>query len=257
MDDHTVVGRAVAILDCVASAAQPLSLATLTKRTGIPKPTVRRIANDLVTRGMLELTSDGYVGGSRLINQGLQSAHNRGVSVIAQPYVQELHLQTHGEFAWFAAMAHEDLTMTAMAFGRAHAAAMRNSRAPTLATAGSSKVVMAAGRLQAAHQPQLAERIMSTGWAPLTRYSVTDRQRLSNLLQEARDTGLAHESEQSMLGWTCMAAALHDSAGQLIGAIGVSGRGSHIDARHVRPALVRCAESLAAELAPRPEPTSA
>lgn len=254
MDDHTVVGRAVAILDCVASAASPLPLAALTRQTGIPKPTVRRIANDLTERGMLELTSDGYLPGSRLINQGLQSAHNRGTSVIAQPYVQDLHFQTRGEFAWFAAMNHGDLTMSATAFGRAHVAAIRSSVSPTLSTVGSSKVVMAAGRLQAAHQPEFAERILSTGWAPLTRYSVTDRQRLRNLLQEARDTGLAHESEQTMLGWSCLAAALHDSAGQLIGAIGVSGRGSNIDARNVRPALMRCAESLAAELAPRSEP---
>lgn len=257
MDDHTVVGRAVAILDCVASATRPLALAALTRRTGIPKPTVRRIANDLVERGMLESTAEGYAAGSRLIKQGLQSAHNRGIPVIAQPYVQDLHFQTRGEFAWFAAMDHGDLTMSATAFGRAHVAAMRNNLSPTLATVGSSKVVMAAGRLQAAHQPEFAERILSTGWAPLTRYSVTDRQRLRNLLQDARDTGLAHESEQTMLGWTCLAAALHDSAGQLIGAIGVSGRGSNIDARHVRPALMRCADLLAAELAPRPQSTTA
>jgi DNA-binding IclR family transcriptional regulator len=244
-------------LDCIASAAGPLPLAELTRRTGIPKPTVRRIANNLTERGMLELTSDGYLAGSRLINQGLQSAHNRGTSVIAQPYVQELHLQTHGEFAWFATLDQGDLTMTATAFGRAHVAALRSSLTPTLATVGSSKVVMAAGRLQAAHQPEFAERVLSTGWAPLTRYSVTDRQRLRNLIQDARETGLAHESEQTMLGWTCLAAALLDPAGQLIGAIGVSGRGANIDARHMRPAVTRCAESLAAELAPHPEPTSA
>jgi DNA-binding IclR family transcriptional regulator len=65
MDDHTVIGRAVAILDCIASAAGPLALAALTRRTGIPKPTVRRIANDLTKRGMLELTSDGYQPATR------------------------------------------------------------------------------------------------------------------------------------------------------------------------------------------------
>jgi len=252
VDDHTVVGRAVAILDCVASAASPLPLAALTRRTGIPKPTVRRIANDLTERGMLVLTSDGYLAGSRLINQGLHSAHHRGTSVLAQPYVQELHLQTRGEFAWFATMEDGDLTMTATAFGRAHVAVMRGSFFPSLSAVGSSKVVLAAGRLQAAHQPEAADLILSTGWAPLTRYSVTDRHRLRNLLCEARDTGLAHESEQTLLGWTCLAAAVRDSAGELTGAIGVSGRGSNIDARGVQSVLKRCAESLAAELIPRP-----
>jgi DNA-binding IclR family transcriptional regulator len=232
-------------------------LAAQTRRTGIPKPTVRRIANDLTERGMLELTSDGYVAGSRLINQGLHSAHHRGTSVIAQPYVQDLHLQTRGEFAWFATMDRSDLTMTATAFGRSHVAAMRGSIFPSLSPLGSSKVVLAAGRLQAAHQPEVADRILTTGWAPLTRSSVIDRHRMRNLLLEARETGLAHECEQTMLGWTCLAAALRDSAGRLIGAMGVSGRGSNIDARGVWPALTRCAESLATELTPRSEQYSA
>jgi DNA-binding IclR family transcriptional regulator len=255
MDDHTVVGRAVQILDCVATAAGPLPLAALTRQTGIPKPTVRRIANDLTERGMLELTSTGYLAGSRLINQGLHSAHNRGVSVTAQPYVQDLHLQTRGQFAWFATMDHgDDLTMTATAFGRAHAAAMHRSLNVSLSELGSSKVVMAAGRLQVSHQPEVADRILSTGWAPLTRYSVTDRLRLRNLLREAHDTGMAYEAEQTMLGWTCLAAAVRDSAGQLLGAIGVSGRGTNVDARGIGSALIRCAESLATDLMTRSAP---
>jgi DNA-binding IclR family transcriptional regulator len=257
MDDHTVVGRAVAILDCVASAAGPLPLAALTKRTGIPKPTARRIANDLAERGMLELTSDGYLAGSRLINQGLVSAHHRGSGLSAQPYLQDLHLQTRGELAWFATLDRGDLVITATAFGRSHTAAVRNNLPPSLSVLGSSMVVMAAGRLHVAHQPELADRILSRGWAPLTRYSVTDRQRLRNLLREAHDTGLAHESEQTMLGWTCLGAALRDSAGRLMGAMGVSGRGHNIDTRGVRSALVRSAESLATELLPRSEPSSA
>jgi DNA-binding IclR family transcriptional regulator len=250
VDDHTVVGRAVTILDCVAAAHEPLALAELTRRTALPKPTVRRIANDLVDRGMLANTVDGYTPGSRLIHQGLTSAQRHGASVIAQPYIQDLHLQTRGEFAWFSMMDRGDLIMTATAFGRAHVRAIRSHISPSLSTVGSSKIVMAAGRLQAAHQPEIAEHLLSTGWAPLTRYSVVDPQRLRSLLSEARDTGLAHEAEQTMLGWTCLAAALRDRAGGLIGVMGVSGRGSNIDRRGVRPALARSAAALAAELAP-------
>jgi hypothetical protein len=40
MDDHTVVGGAGTIVDGVASAAGPLSLAALTRRTGISFATV-------------------------------------------------------------------------------------------------------------------------------------------------------------------------------------------------------------------------
>jgi DNA-binding IclR family transcriptional regulator len=251
MDDHTVVGRAVAILDCVAGSAGPLPLAALTRRTGIPKATVRRIANDLTARGMLELTPDGYVAGSRLINQGLRSAHHRGTVLSAQPYLQDLHLQTRGEIAWFATMEDGDLSMTTAAFGRSHLPLMRGLMSESVSKRGTSMVILAAGRLLAAHEPELADRILATGWKPLTRYSVTDRPRMRDLLLDARDTGLARESEQTLLGWTCLAAALREPSGRLMGVIGVSGRGSNIDARGVRPTLTMFAESLAAELIPR------
>ena len=251
MDDHTVVGRAVAILDCVASATGPLALAALTRRTGIPKPTVRRIANDLVERDMLELTSEGYRAGSRLINQGLQSVHRQGTVLATQPYLQDLHLQTRGELAFFASLDDGELKTTAAAFGRSHVSVMRGLVYPGMSRLGPSMVVLAAGRLQVAHAPEDAERIMSTGWAPLTPYSVIERHRLRDLLREAHDTGFAQESEQTILGWSCMVAALRDSAGRLAGALGVAGRSANIEAKGVRPALRRFAESLETELIPR------
>jgi DNA-binding IclR family transcriptional regulator len=251
MDDHTVVGRAVEILDCVAGATGPLPLAQLTRRTGISKPTVRRIANDLTERGMLEFTSDGYVAGSRLISHGVRSSRHRDNVIAAQPYLQDLHLQTRGETAWFATAFDGDLSMATAAFGRSHAPVIRDLMSESVLKLGSSMVVLAAGRLLAAHEPEVADRVLSTGWKPLTRYSVTDRRRMHGLLFEARDTGLARESEQTLLGWTCLAAALRDSSGRLMGAIGVSGRGAHIDARGVRTTLSRFSESLAAQLITR------
>ena len=113
---------------------------------------------------------------------------------------------------------------------------------------GPSVVLLAGGRLQVAHQPERAERILSSGCRPLTRFSVTDPRRLRVLLAQARDTGFAEEDEQAMLGWSCMAAVVRDQAGTMIGAIGVTGRSSGIAARGLRSGLLRSAGTLAGEL---------
>jgi DNA-binding IclR family transcriptional regulator len=247
-DDHSVLGRAVTILDCVVDAVAPLPLAVLTRRTGMPKPTVRRIANDLVERGMLERTPDGYLPGQRLIHQGLQSAHRHGVAVAVQPYLQDLHLRTRGQVAWVATMNRDQLTLTGAAFGREHVDEMRRPWFPTFSSLGPAMVLLACGRIEAGHNPELAERILASRFAPLTRYSVIERPRLQALIEEARDTGFAHEMEQATLGNSCMAAAMRDSSGRLVGVLGVAGRCRSIEARGVRSALRRSALLLQHEL---------
>jgi hypothetical protein len=50
VDDHTMVGRALAVIEAVAAHGPPIALAELSSLTGNPKPTTHRIVNDLVTR---------------------------------------------------------------------------------------------------------------------------------------------------------------------------------------------------------------
>lgn len=126
MDDHTVVGYAVEISDCVANASGPVPRAVLTCRTGIAGPTVRRIALDRAERGVLEIAEGGCVAVKRLISHGLQSAHRCATSLVAQPCVQYLHLHAGGELAWFATLDRSQLTMTATALGRSRVSMVRS-----------------------------------------------------------------------------------------------------------------------------------
>lgn len=248
VDDHTVLGRAVAILDCVVDAVDPLPLAVLTRLTTIPKPTVRRIANHLVDRGMLELTPDGYVPGQRLIHHGLQSAFHDGTVVTVQPHLQDLHLRTRGEAAWFARMHQGELVVTGAAYGRQHIAELHKAWFSRMSRLGPSMILLAMGIIEVANRPDLADRILFSGWPPLTRYSITDKGRMRRVLAEAFDTGFAQEVEQTKLGVACVAAALRDSSGQLVGAIGATGQCRAIGTSGVRAGLERSAELLEREL---------
>lgn len=248
VDDHTVVGRTVVILDAVVEGIEPIPLAALTRRTGIPKQTVRRIANDLVERGMLERTPEGYSPGQRLIHHGLVSAHRHGVAVAVQPYLQDLHLRTRGQAAWLAIRREGELILAGAAFGRPYLAPMAKSWFPTMSKLGPSMVLLAAGMIELAHQPEVADRVLRGGWGPLTRNSITDARRMRRILDEVHDTGVAHEVEQVEVGLTCTAAALCDSRGELVGALGMTGRCEGMQGPGLRNTLQRHAESLLYEL---------
>src|SRR5882757_1619212 len=94
MDDNTVAGRVVAVLDAVAELGGSVSLAALTRSTGIPKPTVRRIAADLVARHLLEHCENGYRLGQRLLELGMSAAEQHGLRNAAAPYLQDLFART-------------------------------------------------------------------------------------------------------------------------------------------------------------------
>ncbi|MFC9436163.1 IclR family transcriptional regulator [Nocardia sp. NPDC057030] len=256
-DDRTVVGRTVAILDAVSGAPAPITLALLTKHTGIPKPTVRRIADALVQRGMLTRTPEGYRSGDRLIQQALRSTWHQRTAHTAQPYLQDLYARAPGEIAFYCALHNGELVNAGSVFGAAHRHSMRETAWPSLASLGPSVVLTATGRLQFAHHAEQAERVLTTGCAPLTRYSPAHPVRLRALLTDARDTGIAVEQEQSRLGWGCTAVALHDAAGELIGALGLAGRGSSTTTPAMRRATATLATALERDLAETLNPRSA
>jgi DNA-binding IclR family transcriptional regulator len=245
-DDGTVVGRVAAILEEVASASGPLSLAELTRRTGIPKPTVRRIAASLVTRGLLNRADDGYAPGGALVRYGLRAVARHPAALAAQPVLADLHQRASGGIAWFSAVHGGKLTLAGTACHREHRAAISTGW-PTDELIGPSVVLVAGNRLEIAHQPERADRILATGWRRLTPYSVTDPRRMRSLLAEARDTGLAREDEQTRLGWSCLATALRDSDGAVIGVLGVSGRTGPLEGPAIRAALMRLASDLETE----------
>jgi DNA-binding IclR family transcriptional regulator len=248
-DDGTVVGRAVMILDAVSAAAGPVRLAELCRVTGIPKPTVHRIANDLAVRGMLERTEFGYRAGERLLKQGQQAALDRGYANAAQPYLQELHLRARGEVAWFGTLTGGDFNPVSMVFGPERDAMVRTSSFPTLSRIGTSIVLTAGGRLQIATQPELAERVRSHGCRRLTPYSPVRAGQLAALLDEAADTGFAYEQEHARVGCNCAAALVTSAEGVPIGVIGVTSFTSRTDTRGMRSPLLNAAVEMRRALA--------
>lgn len=245
--DRSVLGRVITILDTVADAPAPLALAALTRRTGMPKPTVRRIANALVERGMLSRTAEGYWIGARLVDQALLSTRQQRFAATIQPYLQDLHGLSRGMGAWFAEVRDDDLVVTASVLSRTHQASLDRTPWPRLSRYGPGTVLTAAGRLLIADDPELTAQILDRGCTPLTRYSVTDH-RLPQLLERARSDGFAKESEQVMLGWGCAAVPVRDRSATLIGVLGVIGRAAGTEQPGLRRSLQRLSADLQSDL---------
>ena len=237
MDDHTVTGRVAAILDAVAAGLGPATLARLAGDTGIPKPTVRRIANQLVEWRILAKNPDGYRLGLRLIELGRTAVAQLGVSELVAPFVHQLHQQT-GQIAWACAVSEDSLIFLDTAFGREHASDMAGWpwRIP-LATIATT----AAGQLMLAAQPERVEQLLRAGGPTrLTPYTVTSPRLVLGRVQRAADTHTAHEWEESRLGWWCCSTLVSAPSADYI--VGLTAQTSRSQLRPATTQLRRVAE---------------
>ncbi|MQY25931.1 helix-turn-helix domain-containing protein [Nocardia aurantia] len=247
-EDRTVIGRAVAVLDAVAAATEPLSLAALTAATSLPKPTARRIANELVRRGVLAAAPGGYRLGPRLDYYGSRALRDDRLAATAQPYLWDLSWRTGGEIAWCGTLLGGELTFRSPpVFGHRYREAVGAQGWPSMAMLGPSVVLTAGGRLQVALDDRQAGEITQRGCRPLTRHSAVAPRRLTANLAAARDAGFASEQEQALDGWCCAAAVVRGADERPVGIVGVTGRGGAAQ-RSIQRVLIAAAGGIAREL---------
>ncbi|MES9605364.1 helix-turn-helix domain-containing protein [Actinomadura sp. NPDC000929] len=223
MDDRTVTGRVVAVLDAVAARGGPMTLADLTREVGVPKPTVRRIAADLVARRMLRRDPDGrYRLGPRLLDLGRRAALQEGLLHAATPHVQDLFART-GEIVWVCEISEGSITFMTIAYGANRAPDVRRgewSNDPRSAALQAS----ALGRVVLAERPDLLEGLRGRPPAPQTPRGTTSWPRFLDEVNAVRDTAIAVEHEQCQLGFSCVATGVRGPDGALVGCLGVTGR---------------------------------
>ncbi|MGW7423949.1 IclR family transcriptional regulator [Streptomyces sp. NPDC054813] len=248
MDDHTVIGRMTAILEVVAGP-RPCSLAQLAAETGIPKPTVRRIANQLVAERILSRDAHGYRLGLRLIELGNSATNQIGTAEAAAPFVQELHERTR-QIAWVAAFDDDGLVTLDTAYPLEHAALMAATWRSRWAIGPAA--VTAAGHLMLSLRPAEADQVLRGGLTRLTPHTVTNPRLLHGRLQRVADTGIAYECEETRLGWWCGAALVHAPAGKY--AFGLISPVRAIPVARGITQLQRAAERLQRELTTRTGP---
>jgi DNA-binding IclR family transcriptional regulator len=216
-----VVGRALLVVEHVASAPF-VSLAELTRRTGLPKPTVHRIARDLVRRGVLTRDRDGFGLGRALGDLADAAAAQRELAGV-RPYLQDLSCALGGVVWLYLGSAHRP---DARPCGVVRPAELRwtEARWPdprSLATLANT----ARGHTVLARRPDLVELLARRGVPRLTPRSPADVRSVRAALHRAQDSGLFVELEQHTAGWTCVAMPVV-VAGRHDGVLGVSLRGA-------------------------------
>jgi len=240
--------RAFCLLELIANADEPISLETLTRASGLPKPSVYRILQ-LLIRGELverEVAAKRYLVGRRAaalsLSVQLHSPLRRERHAIMSGLVDEI-----GETCNFTMLDGNEVVyvdrVETPAVVRLHMGI--GSRVPLHCTAS--------GKLFLAHlPPKDAHRLIRA--SPLRRYTertITSSDALERELARIRASGIGTDSGEFLEGSVCLAVPVVDPRGRVCAAVAVHGPAPRMTLRKgytFLNAMQRAASAIAATL---------
>jgi DNA-binding IclR family transcriptional regulator len=215
---ETVLGRAVTLLRAFGADEPVLSLAELARRTGLPKPTVHRMAADLVELRLLDRVEAGYRLSGGLFELGMRASVERSLLELAMPFLQDLYERTH-ETVHLGIAEGQEVVYVAKIGGHRQAASPSRpgGRMPMHCTA-IGKVLLAYA------DPAVRTAVLGRPLERRTPHTIVAPGLLQRQLDAVLEKGVAFEQEESTVGLRCVAAPVLDPSGrQTVAAISVTG----------------------------------
>ncbi|WP_425826328.1 IclR family transcriptional regulator [Streptomyces fractus] len=232
---RSVSSRLFEVLFAFRTGRSRLTLSDLTRATGLPHATVRRLALELVDAGALDRAPDGgFTVGIRLWQLGTLAPLSVPLRTVALPYMDDLHaaLRQHVQLAVLEGTS--AVLVERLSAGHAVDVTSQPGGHLPLHSSGVGKVLLAHAA------PDLTDRIVGAGLARVTDHTVTEPARLRAELADCRETGVAYVRGETSPGVDSVATRVLNAEGEVVAALSVVVSAGTVDLRTVRPAVIAC-----------------
>ncbi|HEV2371812.1 MAG TPA: IclR family transcriptional regulator [Streptosporangiaceae bacterium] len=226
----SMLARGLALISAFSATWEELPLSELSRRTGLPKPTVHRLIGELTRSGFLDQGAKGYRPGRHLFMLG---QHSLGLATLRQaalPYMAELFAVT-GENTLLAVRFGAEVVVLEKICGRESARLL----------------VKPGSRLSATHTA-LGQTLLACGPGAL-RGGLGQEPPLAQELRKIADHRYAISRADLTAGIISLAAPVDPGGSQALAAIGISGRLVRPPIEDLRPQLRHAAAMLSQDLA--------
>ncbi|MBH0121620.1 IclR family transcriptional regulator [Rhodococcus sp. CX] len=212
--ERTVLGRIASIMEAFDGSQQVLGLGDLSERTGLPKSTLHRLADQLCQVRWMTRDAGGYRLGMRMFELGNLAIEENTLHEAALPHLQALAVKTgmsaHLGILDGAEVIHLDKVTTEPT----RLAARRGSRLPAYCTA--------LGKAIAAFDDDAMRTILSSAMPRRTANTITEPFTLRAELSKIRATGVAFDRSEMNDDIVCVAAPI-GQPGDTLGAVSLTG----------------------------------
>lgn len=213
------VGKAIDLLDLIAELGRPARLVELQQVSDLPKSTLYRLLQTLVSQRMLTLdpSTNAYLLGPRLVRLANMAVRQTTLAPLARPHLDALS-RTLGQTIHLAKLDHGHV----LYLDKRNAA----RRLPMFAEAGKVGPAYCTGvgkaMLAFLDETSLRAALAEQSWLRHTPNTLTDAETLRAELGAVRRERLAFDREEHEPQIICVAAPILDEAGRPLGAISVT-----------------------------------
>jgi Transcriptional regulator len=218
-DTSSNLDKVLTILEEISDHPAGISLAELSKRTLIAKTTIFRILESLKAREYVTMTpeTERYTLDIKSLELGIKGLMNANLVEIAIPYLKKFS-STTSETSFLGVYNQGEVVYLYKSEGALsiQTDAQLGSRKPAYCTG--------VGKALLAFQPEEEiERVLSMPLAKVTRGTITDKDKLREVLRQIREQGYALDDEENEEGLTCVAMPVFNYTGAVVGSISLSG----------------------------------
>ncbi|MFF0814675.1 IclR family transcriptional regulator [Rhodococcus sp. NPDC003318] len=217
--ERTVLGRAAVIMDAFNSTHRVLSLIELSHRTGLPKSTLHRLAEQLCQVGWIRRVPGGYRIGMRMFELGSLALEADRLQEAAYPHLRSLAARTGMYVHLSIPNEAEVVHLERIAAGPLRLATRRGERAPAYCTA--------LGKAMAASDDDLTQAVLDAPMPRRTDNTITDERALLDEFRRVRHSGIAVDRSEYCPQIVCVAAPIRQGH-TVVGAISVTGTAGQI-----------------------------
>ncbi|NYB75846.1 IclR family transcriptional regulator [Sedimentibacter hydroxybenzoicus DSM 7310] len=213
------VNNTLEILDLL-SLHDELGVSEISKATNFGKASVFRMLYTLEKKGFVHKTSDSkYKLGIKFAHFGAIVLEKQNIFTLIRPFLQKLR-DKHNETTHLGIL-DSDLNVIFMVKEASNNTIQMASRVgyklPFYATAMGK--VLVASKLS----EELEERLKNYDYNQFTEHTITNHEKLIEMLKLVEQQGYSEDDEESEYGLVCFAAPIKDLTGQTIAAISISG----------------------------------
>lgn len=252
--DTGTLGKAISVLDIVASADEPMRFTDILALTAQPRGTLHRQLSNLVEEGLLSLGRDhSYSVGIRLLKFAAKAWAGNQFRVIAEPHLRALHDLT-GETVHLGVLrGNEVIYLDKVESRQAVRMYSQIGNASPVYCTGVGK----AG-LSALPDAELRAVIANIKFRRFTDSTLVTPDALLSEIEAIRDSGNAYDREEHEPGIRCVAAPIYSADRSFVGGLSVTGPAYRISAESleswavlVRNAAGAIMDDMGARLGPR------
>jgi IclR family pca regulon transcriptional regulator len=239
--------RGLAVIRAFGPDRERLSLSEVARATGLTRAAARRFLLTLVKLGYVRSDGREFSLRPRVLELGYAYLSGLAMPEIAAPHLEELVAKLRESSSISVLDGHHIVYVARVPTKRIMTVAISvGTRFPAYATS------MGRVMLAAMSEPELDRYLAEETFEPLTARTVTDQDRLREIVREVARQGYAIVDQELEEGLRAIAAPIHGSSDTVIAAVNVSAHASRVSLTAMRtellPALLDTAHQIETDL---------